>query len=77
MTTWLRCEKQGGSPSLPDRIRSSRISSGKPNLRGRFKVFFICTFADDEPFLEVIGAGKLLKNTVIYISGNMKSHIGK
>jgi glycosyltransferase involved in cell wall biosynthesis len=73
-------KSKGGRPFvLPDRIPNFEgYLPEKLDLRGRFKVFFICTFADDEPFLEVIGAGKLLeKNTVIYISGNPKSHIGK
>lgn len=73
-------KSRGGTPFvLPDRIPEFEgCPPEKSDLRGRFNVFFICTFSDDEPFLEVIGAGKLLeKNTVIYISGNPKSRIGK
>jgi glycosyltransferase involved in cell wall biosynthesis len=73
-------KSKGGSPFvLPDRIPEFEgYLPEKSDLRGRFNVFFICTFSNDEPYLEVISAGKLLdKNTVIYISGNPKSHIGK
>ena len=71
---------KGGRPFvLPDRIPEFEgCPPGKLDLRGNFNVFFICTFSADEPFLEVIGAGKLLeKDTMIYISGNPKSHIDK
>ena len=73
-------KSKGGRPFvLPDRIPEFEgCPLDKLDLKGRFNVFFICTFSDDEPFREVIGAGKLLeKNTVIYISGNPKSHIEK
>lgn len=73
-------KSKGGRPFvLPDRIPDFEgCPPDKLDLRGRFNVFFICTFSDDEPFREVIGAGKLLgKNTVIYISGNPKNHFEK
>lgn len=37
----------------------------------KFTVFFVCTFSSDEPYHQVIGAAKLLDNSVtIQISGN-------
>ncbi|MBE9582300.1 MAG: hypothetical protein IMF18_11865 [Proteobacteria bacterium] len=50
-------------PSLPDVVRT--------NLPGRFNIAFICTFAEDEPYLEVIQSAALLPgNVVIHITGN-------
>jgi len=73
-------KSKGGRPFvLPDRIPEfERCLPDKLDLRGRFNVFFICTFSNDEPYPEVIRAGKLLdKNIVIYISGNPKNHMDK
>ena len=54
---------------LPDRLPGfERVQSR--GLKGRYNFVYICTFAKDEPFREVIGAGRLLdKDTVIYITG--------
>ena len=71
-------KSKGGNPFvLPDRIPEfGGCHPEKLILKGRFHVFFICTYSNDEPFLEVIRAGKLLdENTVIYISGNPKNRI--
>jgi len=73
-------KSKGGRPFvLPDRIPDFEgCPPDKLDLRGRFNVFFICTFSNDEPYRELIRAGKLLdKNTVIYISGNPKNHMEK
>ncbi len=41
------------------------------NLEGTFKLFFVCTFANDEPFLQVFEAAKLLGSDFrIYVSGD-------
>ncbi|KZZ74235.1 hypothetical protein A3767_23060 [Oleiphilus sp. HI0133] len=45
----------------------------KQQLEGSFNALFICSWADDEPFLEIIEAAKLLPNDYrIYITGNWK-----
>lgn len=44
----------------------------KKLLLGEFKVVFICTYAKDEPFEEVIQAAKLLpQSTCIYVTGKI------
>jgi len=41
-----------------------------------FNICFICTFSDDEPYLEVTEAVKDLENICLYISGNYKKRSG-
>lgn len=62
----------GGHPIvLPDPLpRLQRPDIGYP-LRGKFNVVFICTWALDEPYEEVIQASEFLDNDIyIYITGN-------
>jgi glycosyltransferase involved in cell wall biosynthesis len=69
---------KGGTPFvLQDRIPQF---NGYPRetvkLKGRFNIFFICTFSQDEPYREVIRAAHFLNHdSVIYISGNPKHHL--
>ena len=64
-------ESNGGkSFVLPDKIPEFQPNS-KKRLVGSFNIFFICSFAEDEPYMEVIKAAGLLEEDVhIYISGN-------
>ena len=61
----------GGRPFiLPDRIPVLPAPNGSPRLPGR-TVLFICTFASDEPFMEVIEAARSLDPSVhVYVTGN-------
>lgn len=55
---------------LPDRIPDFEYAFTPMTLRGKNNVLFICTFSEDEPWEEVIQAGKLLdQDTFVYISG--------
>jgi glycosyltransferase involved in cell wall biosynthesis len=41
------------------------------NLKGKYKILFICTYADDEPFEMVFEAAKYIKKDIfIYVTGN-------
>lgn len=65
----------GGNPYiLPDPIPDFReCNITIKELRGRWNVFFICTFAGDEPYLEVIKSARYLPDGIcIYISGDLK-----
>lgn len=65
-------EKSGGTAYvLPDRIPEFReVKSRK--LDGKFNVLFVCSYAKDEPVLEVLEAMRQPGNTGVhlYISGN-------
>lgn len=69
----LEVESNGGrSFVLPDKIPDFQPNSPQ-KLEGKFNILFICSFAEDEPYLEVIEAARLVgKNVVIYVSGNYK-----
>lgn len=46
-------------------------------LQGRRNILFICSYASDEPYLEVLKAAKELKEgIVIYMTGNSKGELG-
>ena len=66
-----RVRELGGTPFvLPDPIRALETDA-RAELAGTFKLFLICTYADDEPFLEVFEAATLLDSDIqIYVSGN-------
>jgi len=56
---------------LPDPIPNMTAPTVNSSLAGSYNVLFICTYADDEPYLEVIkAAASLPPEVVIYISGN-------
>lgn len=63
-------ERHGGRAFvLPDRIPEVK-NSQKMDLEGRHTIAYICTFSDDEPYLNVIEAAKLLPPDIkIYITG--------
>lgn len=63
--------RNGGRPFvLPDRLPA--VSEIRPaELRGRHRIVCISTFASDEPYEEVIEAGRLLgDDTYLYLTGN-------
>lgn len=65
--------KDGRSVVLQDPIPEFKCPTQKKDLKGRFNVLFICSWASDEPYIEVIKAAELLdKTTYIYITGNSK-----
>lgn len=71
-------ENWGGRPLvLPDPLPSQIIKNTPIALdSGPFKVFFICTWSKDEPFLEVLEAARDLGGDFkISISGNWKGKI--
>lgn len=64
----------GGRPFvLPDPLPEIKRKKAPTLLKGKQNVFFICTYAPDEPYLEVIRAASMLdRDTFVYISGNPK-----
>lgn len=55
---------------LPDPVPNLRHGEEFPVLSGRRNVLYMCSWAEDEPYREVIGAARLLpKDTVIYMTG--------
>ena len=55
---------------LPDPIPKMH-GAERISLQGKSNILFICSFADDEPYQEVIKAsGKIRKDINIYITGN-------
>lgn len=60
---------------LPDPIPCIVPPQQRDKLKGEFNVLFVCTWASDEPFLEVIEAAGLLGNNIcLYITGNHEKH---
>jgi glycosyltransferase involved in cell wall biosynthesis len=66
--------RMGGRPFvLPDPIPDFPKSPAK-KLAGKFNILFICTFASDEPYDEVLAAARLLGNDVhIYVTGSFRN----
>jgi hypothetical protein len=61
---------------LPDPIPVLERPTVVPHLRGRKNILFVCSWAEDEPYLEVIEAGKQLPPDVyIYITGRSKNRL--
>lgn len=73
-------EQRGGAAFvLPDPMPTfeAPVSDRKEPLKGRHNVLFICSYASDEPYLEVVkAAGELKKDVVIYLTGNSKGRLG-
>lgn len=67
-------ERHGGHACVvPDPIPDIDQPAKLKKLAGEFNVMFICTWAEDEPYLEVINAARMLEpGTTIYITGNSK-----
>lgn len=67
-------ERRGGTPFvLPDPVPELSTTDGPtklPAFDGRANVFYVCTYDLDEPYLEVMRAGRLLPPDVhVYVSG--------
>ena len=63
----------GRATVLPDPLPEIIDNKTRKELKGRFNVLFICSWADDEPYQNVIEAAKLLEEDIyIYITGNSK-----
>ena len=63
----------GRAISIPDPIPHIITPREMPRLQGAFNVLFICSWAEDEPYLEVLRAAESVEEgTYIYISGNSK-----
>ncbi|MGF2734997.1 glycosyltransferase [Marinobacter sp. DUT-1] len=65
-------ERKGGrSLVLHDKVPEIKPPHKKPNLPAGFNILFVCTYAPDEPYNEVINAAKHLPNDFhIHITGN-------
>ncbi len=74
-----RVTKFGGTPLvLPDPFPDIRISNSHKKLQGKKNAMYICTWANDEPYCEVVKAASLLDDSiVIYITGNHKGMVNK
>jgi glycosyltransferase involved in cell wall biosynthesis len=68
-------EKNGGKAFiLPDKLPETHSAPSYP-FKGKINIVFICTYATDEPFLEVFKAAeKLPDDIIIYVTGK---YIGK
>lgn len=66
--------RKGGKPFiLPDPVPEFQDQPKMNGLKGKFNVVFICSWANDEPYIEVMKAAKMLEKEVyIYITGNSK-----
>lgn len=63
----------GRATVLPDPLPEIPDNNARKKLKGRVNALFICTWADDEPYQNVIEAAKLLDEDIyIYITGNAK-----
>lgn len=65
---------QGGKViSIPDPVPDIIAPESKPILKGEFNLLFICSWAKDEPYQEVLRAAECVdKGTYIYVTGNSK-----
>lgn len=73
-------KKRGGRPFvLPDpvpELPASDEPSTLPPFDGKHNVFYICTYDTDEPYKEVVKAGRLLPPDIhIYVSGRKKDKL--
>lgn len=68
-------ETKGGKAfAVPDPIPVIEAGSKKMKLKGVYNILFICTWAYDEPYMEVIKAAELIdKKIYIYFTGNSRS----
>lgn len=59
---------------LPDPMPSLAPPAGKTALAGRANVLFVCSWASDEPYLEVLKAATLLPDDVyVYVTGSSRN----
>ena len=70
-------ESVGGCAAiLPDPLPEFTHPSSDPHIDNYFNVLFICTWAEDEPYMEVISAASNLPDDVrIHITGNSKNRL--
>lgn len=70
-------ESNGGkSIILPDAIPNLKISSAEIALKGRINITCICTFSSDEPYQNIIEAGKLISSDIyIYFTGKFDNKV--
>ena len=69
-----RVGEHGGRPVvLPDPLPPLTPPAAAERLEGRLNLLFICTWASDEPYLEVLRAAAMLDPQIrIYITGNSR-----
>lgn len=66
-------EKSGNPAILPDPLPEFDPPPSRRTLKGDANILFICSWADDEPYGEVIKAAELLgKTAYVYITGNSR-----
>lgn len=66
-------ENGGRSAVLPDPLPNFIFKPRLAPLKGKVNILFICTWASDEPYIEMITAAAYVdKSTCIYITGNSK-----
>jgi glycosyltransferase involved in cell wall biosynthesis len=67
-------KRRGGNPIvLPDPIPALKLRGEKKPLKGEINVLYICSWASDEPYAEVIKAAGLIDpKHYIYMTGNSK-----
>lgn len=69
-------QRRGKAAILPDPLPEFGQIGATKTLQGKVNVLFICSFATDEPYMEVIEAGRLLnKDIFIYITGRYKGDV--
>jgi glycosyltransferase involved in cell wall biosynthesis len=71
----LMVDRNGGKGFvLPDKIPELTPSDRRIQLRGMHNILFICTFADDEPYREVVDAARDIGNEIcVYVTGEVKN----
>lgn len=63
----------GNAFVLPDPIPKLEGRLDRVELKGKYNILFICTYASDEPYVEVVkAAARIDKNIYVYITGNPK-----
>ena len=67
-------KEHGGRPFiLPDPLPDFSAERRSISLKGAVNILFICTWASDEPYLEMIGAAAALdKSIYVYITGKSR-----
>lgn len=73
-----KVEKMGGKyVVLPDPIPEFSLDKIEPiKLDGSVNILFICSWADDEPYTQIIDSAKLISpDTFIYITGNWRKKL--
>jgi glycosyltransferase involved in cell wall biosynthesis len=76
MADYVRCN--GGRPFvLPDKIPELKLQP-EYAYKGTENVLFICTYAEDEPYLEVFDAMALVPDNIqLYVTGKYEGKVSK